>query len=79
MTQFGDDKTLGTLFLEIFGININKKEKIEDFNERFTTLLKNIPDNPTKTVKIELYTFTLPEPIPMFVKRKEKQTLDENL
>ena len=39
MTQFGDDKTFGILFLELSQIKINKKEKIKDFNQRFITLL----------------------------------------
>ena len=33
ITQFGDDKTYGVLFLELSKININKREKIKDFNQ----------------------------------------------
>ena len=39
MTQFGDDKTYGVLFLELSQIKINKKEKVKDFNKRLITLL----------------------------------------
>ena len=39
ITQFGHDKTLGTLFLEISRIRINKKERFKDFNQIFITLL----------------------------------------
>jgi hypothetical protein len=79
MTQFGDEKTLGTLFLDLSKIKINKKEKNKDFNQIFTTLHKKIPDKPTETVQMEFYTCTLPTPIAMFLKRKEKQTLVVNL
>ena len=40
MTQFRDDKTSGILFLEILRMNINKKEKVKDFNQMFITLVK---------------------------------------
>lgn len=79
MTQFRDEKTLGILFLVISRININKKERIKDFNYRFITLLKNIPNNLIEVVQIKFYTTALPPPIAMFVKRENKQTLAENL
>jgi hypothetical protein len=79
MTQFRDDETLGTLFLELSWIKINKKEKIKEFNKRFTNLLNKIPDKPVEVVKIEFYTVAFSSPIAMFLKRKEKQNLDENL
>ena len=44
ITQFGDDKTLGTLFLENSRLIINKKEKVKGFSQRFITLLNKIPD-----------------------------------
>ena len=58
ITQFGDDKTSGTLFLDISRIMINQKEKVKDFNQRFTTLLNRIPNKPTEVVQIEFYTAT---------------------
>ena len=78
MTQFNDDKTLGILFLEISRVNINMKEKVKGFNQRFITLLNRIPNKLAKVVQIEFYTTALPPPVAMFVKRKEKQTLEEN-
>ena len=77
-TQFGNVKTSGTLFLEISRININKKEKIKDFNQIFITLLNRIHDKPAKEIQIEFYNASLPPPVSIFVKRKEKQTLVEN-
>ena len=78
MTQFGDDKTSGIFFLEISRININKKEKFKDFNQIFITLLNRIPHNLVEVVQIEFYTTSLPPPVAMFIKRKEKHTLEEN-
>ena len=72
MTQFGDDKTTGILFLELSRIKINKREKIEDFNQIFITLLNRIPDNPAKYFQIEFYTTSFPSLVSMFVKSKEK-------
>ena len=79
MTQFNDDKTSMILFLEISRIRTNKKEKVKDFNHRFITLLNRIPDKPTEVVQIEFYTVAFPPPLSMFVKRKEIQTLVDNL
>ena len=78
MTQFGDDKTFGVLFLELSGINFNKKEKVKDSNQRFITLLNQILDNPVESIQIEFYTTSLPPPVAMFVKGKENETFPEN-
>ena len=78
ITQFGDDKTSGTLFLEISRLRINKKENFKEFNQRFITLLNKIPDKPTEAVEIEFYIASLPPLVAMFVKRKEIRTLEEN-
>ena len=79
MTQFGDDKTSGTLFIELSRMKMNNKEKVKDFNQIFTILLNKIPDKRVEVVQIEFYTTALLPPISMFVKREKKQTLDENL
>ena len=76
--RFGDDKTSGTLLLELARLNINKNEKFKEFNQRFITLLNKIPDKPPKDVQIEYYIVALPIPVAMFVKRKEIRTLEEN-
>ena len=39
LTQFGDDKTYGVLFLELSMIKFSKKEKIKVVNQRFINLL----------------------------------------
>ena len=75
--QFGDDKTSRTLLLELSRLNINKNDKVKEFNQIFITLLNKIPDNLAEAVQIEYYTSALP-PVAMFVKRKEIRTLEEN-
>ena len=73
-----DDQTSGTLLLELARLNINKNEKVKEFNQRFVTLLNKISDKPPKAVQIEYYTAALPLPVAMFVKRKEIRALEEN-
>ena len=56
------------------------KEKVQDFNHRFTTLLNNFSATrkPAEESLIEYYTTTLDPSIAMFVKRVIKVTLVEN-
>ena len=65
---------------ELFSMNMEKKEKVQDFNQIFTTLLNSF-SAATKLVEdslVEYYTTTLYPPIPMFVKRAINPTLVEN-
>ena len=78
ITQFGDDKTSGTLLLELARLKIKENEKVKEFNQRFITLLNKIPDKLPEAIQIEYYTVSLPLTIAMFVKRKEMRTLEEN-
>ena len=75
--RFGDDKTSGTLLLELSRLKINENEKVE-FNQRFITLLNKTPDKPPMAIHVEYYTAALPLTIATFVKRKEIRTLEEN-
>ena len=70
MTQFGDDKTSEILFLEISQIKINKNENVKDFNQRFITLLNQIPDKSVESIQIEFYISSLPPLVGMFIKGK---------
>ena len=74
---FGDDKTSGTLLLELARLKINDNEKVKEFNQRFITLNK-IPDKPLEAIQIEYSTIALPLTVVMFVKRNEVRTLEEN-
>ena len=62
ITQFDDDKTTETFFLELSRLRINKNEKFMEFDQRFITLLNKIPDKSAEAVQIEYYTATLPLP-----------------
>ena len=55
-------------------MRMENKEKVQDFNQRFTTLLNNFSDatKPAEVSLIEYYTTTLDPPIAMFVKRLVK-------
>ena len=56
---------------------MEKKEKVQDFNQRFTTLLNSFIAT-TKLADeslVEYYTIALYPPMAMFVKRDGKATL----
>ena len=59
---------------------MDKKEKVQDFNQRFTAILSSFSDatKPSKESLVEYYTTTLYPPIAMFVKRAVELTLIEN-
>ena len=61
-------------------MRMEKKEKVQDFNQRFTTLLNSFSaaTKPAEESLVEYYTTTLYLPITMFVKRTSKVTLVEN-
>ena len=75
--RFGDDKTSGTLLLELARLKINENENVKEFNQRFITPLNKIPDKLLVAIQVEYYTVALPLTIPMFVKRKDIRTLEE--
>ena len=74
--KFGNQKTIVTLMKEILSMRMEKKEKFQDFNQRFTTLLNNF-NVATKLAEeslIEYYTTTLDPSITLFIKRYSKIT-----
>ena len=65
---------------ELLSMRMEKKEKFQDLNQSFTTLLTSF-SAATKLAKeylVEYYTTTLNPPIAMFVKREVKPMLVEN-
>ena len=76
--RFGDDKTSGTLLLELERININENENVKEFNKIFITLLNKIPDKLPEAIQIEYYIAVLPLSVAMLVKRKVIRNLEEN-
>jgi hypothetical protein len=65
---------------ELFATTMSSKEKVKDFNQRFTTILNKFQpkSKPTREFQIEVYDNDLPTSISMFVKRVAKENLDEN-
>jgi hypothetical protein len=65
---------------ELFATTMISKERVKDFNQRFTTILNKFQpeDKPTQELLIEVYANDLPTSISMFVKRPAKLTLVEN-
>jgi hypothetical protein len=59
---------------------MEKKERIKDFNQCFTTIWNKFPINsqPTEGVVVEYYTFSLHAYITMCIKRTSKNRLVEN-
>jgi hypothetical protein len=59
---------------------MDSKEKVKDFNQHFLSLRNRIPvdTGPTEGVVMEFYTSSLPQTMAMFVKQKEKTTLQGN-
>jgi hypothetical protein len=78
--KFAEETTTGALMVELFSTTMSSKEKVKDFNQRFTTILKKFQPEPkpTQELQIEVYTNALPASISMFVKRDAKATLAEN-
>jgi hypothetical protein len=66
--------------VEIFTYTMISKERVKEFNQIFTTILKKFHPKakPTQELQIDVYANALPASISMFVKRDAKLTLDEN-
>ena len=64
---------------ELLSLRMEKKEKVQDFNQRFVAHLNNFSAtiNPAEETLIEYYTSTLCPSIAMFVKRAVKPYLVE--
>ena len=65
---------------ELLSLKLEKKEKVQDFNQRFSTLLNSfsVATKLDEQPLAQYYTTTLYPPIAMFVKRAVKPTLVEN-
>ena len=62
---------------ELLSMMMEKREKVQDFNQRFTTLLRilSAATKPAEESLMEYYTIALYPPIEMLVKRGVKATL----
>jgi hypothetical protein len=80
LDKFAKETTTGALMTELFVATMSSKEKVKDFNQRFTTILNKFQPEvkPTQELQIEVYANALPASIFMFVKRAAKTTLAKN-
>jgi len=63
--KFADDKTPTMLLKEFGSLKMEGKEKVKDFNQRFTCILKKLAVD-TKhhdSITVDYYTFVLPTSI----------------
>ena len=61
LEKFGNDKTPEDLVMELSTMKMENKEKVQDFNQRFTTLLNSliVTTKPTEESLVEYYTISL--------------------
>jgi len=80
LENFVDDKTLAMLLKELGSLKMEGKEKVKDFNQRFTRILNKFAADtkPHDSIIVDYYTSALPTNIAQFVKRAVKPTLLEN-
>ena len=80
LENFVDDKTPAMLLKELGSLKIEGKEKVKDFNQRFTRILnKFVTDTkPHESITVDYYTSALPTNIAQFVKWAVKPTLLES-
>ena len=69
-----------TLMKELLSLRMEKKEKVQYFNQIFTNHLRNFSatNKPAEELLVEYYTTTLSPQLEMLMKRAVKLTLVEN-
>ncbi len=79
LENFVDDKTSAMLLKELGSLKMEGKEKVKDFNQRFTSILNKfvVDRKPHDSITIDYYTSALLTSIAQFVKRAAKPTLFE--
>ena len=77
LQNFGDDSTHEDLVMDLYSLRIKGKERVKDFNQRFSCLKNRIPTNvlPTEELLVAYYIKGIPTPITMWVKRAHKTVL----
>ena len=80
LDKFAEETTTGALMAELFTVAMISKEKVKDFNQRFTTILNKFQpkSKPTKELQIKVYANAFLASISMFVKRAAKKALAKN-
>jgi hypothetical protein len=74
LDKFAKETTTRALMAKLLSTTMNSKERVKDFNQRFTTILIKfqLEAKPTQELQIEVYANTLSASISMFVKRVTK-------
>ena len=77
--KFGSQRTTATLMKEFLDLRMDKKDKVQDFSQRFVSHLNNFSASIklAKETLMEYYTSTLSPDIAMFVKMSVKPSLVE--
>ena len=72
--KFGDDKTPEELVIELSSMKTKGKERVKDYNHRFSYLKNRIPNTvlPIEELLVACYIKGLPTQIAMWVKRDHK-------
>ena len=75
--NFGDKKTLGDLVIELSCMKTKGKERVKDYNQRFSYLQKIIPATilPVEELLVAYYIKGLLTQIAMWVKRDHKESM----
>lgn len=80
LENFSNDKTPAMLLKELGSLKMEGKEKVKDFDQRFTCILKKfaVDTKAHDSIIVDYYTSALPTNIAQFVKRVAKPILLEN-
>lgn len=78
--KFANDKIPAMLLKELGSFNMEPKEKVKDFKQRFNCILNNFTANtkPHDSIIVDYYMSTLPTNVVQFIKRVAKPKLSEN-
>ena len=74
LEKIGDDNTPEYLVMDLSSLRIKGKERVKEFNQRFSCLKNRIPTNvlPSKELLVDYYIKVLPSPITMWFKGHTK-------
>lgn len=77
LENFIDEKTPSMLLKEFGSLKMEGKEKVKDFNQRFTHILNNfvVDTKSHDSIIVDYYTFSLLTSVAQFTKRATKPTL----
>lgn len=79
LEKFVNDKTHAMLLKELGSLSMDPKEKVKDFNQRFSRVLKIFSEDtkPRDSITKDYYTSALPTSMVQFIKWTMKPPLSE--